>query len=63
MVRGKYLNLEEARKLGKLDQFAKDHPSNGDGFVRAETIRQVVALIGHPEVNVQSCPKTTCRGW
>ncbi len=27
-------------------------PSDGDGFVRAETIRQAVALIGHPEVNV-----------
>ncbi len=28
------------------------HPSEGDGYVRAETIRQAVALIGHPEVNV-----------
>ena len=26
MSRGKYLGLEEARKLGKLDQFAKEHP-------------------------------------
>lgn len=30
MARGKYLSLEEARKLGKLDQFAKEHPSEGD---------------------------------
>ncbi len=25
MARGKYLSLEEARKLGKLDQFAREH--------------------------------------
>ena len=30
----------------------QQRPSEGDGFVRAETIRQAVALIGHPEVNV-----------
>jgi hypothetical protein len=27
MARGKYLSLEEARKAGKLDQFAKEHPT------------------------------------
>ncbi len=26
MARGKYLSLEEARKAGQLDQFAKEHP-------------------------------------
>jgi len=30
MSQGKYLSLEEARKLGKLDQFAKEHPSQAD---------------------------------
>lgn len=30
MSRGKYLSLEEARKLGKLKEFAKEHPSEGD---------------------------------
>ncbi len=30
MSRGKHLSLEEARKLGELDQFAKEHPSEGD---------------------------------
>ncbi len=30
MARGKYLSLEEARKLGKLDRFAKEHPSTGN---------------------------------
>ena len=30
MSRGKHLSLEEARKLGKLDQFAKEHPHEGD---------------------------------
>ena len=27
---GKYLSLEEARKKGLLDRFAKEHPSKGD---------------------------------
>ena len=31
-------------------------PSEGDGFVRAETAQQAVALVGHPEVNVYSLP-------
>ena len=30
MARGKYLSLEEARTLGNLDQFAKEHPSKGN---------------------------------
>lgn len=30
MSSGKYLSLEEARKIGKLDRFAKEHPSEGD---------------------------------
>jgi hypothetical protein len=30
MSRGKYISLEEARKSGKLDRFAKEHPSEGD---------------------------------
>ena len=30
MSRGKYLSLREARKLGKVDQFAKEHPAKGD---------------------------------
>ena len=31
MARGKYLSLEEARKAGKLAQFAKEHPSKSEG--------------------------------
>ncbi len=34
----------------------RDRPSEGDGFVRAETIQQAVALVGHPEVNVYPLP-------
>ena len=33
MARGRYLSLEEARKSGKLKQFAKEHPAKGDGDV------------------------------
>ena len=31
-------------------------PSECDGFVRAETIHEAVALIGYPEVNVYALP-------
>lgn len=30
MSRGKHLSLEEARRLGRIDQFCKEHPSRGD---------------------------------
>lgn len=30
MARGKYLSLEEARQENKLEQFAKEHPSEAD---------------------------------
>ncbi len=30
MAIGQYLSLEQARKKGKLDRFAKEHPSTGD---------------------------------
>ena len=30
MSHGKYLSLEEARKLGKLKEFAEQHPSEAD---------------------------------
>ena len=30
MARGKYLSLEEAQKLGLIDQFCKEHPSEAD---------------------------------
>jgi len=30
VARGKYLSLEEAYKLDRLDQFCTEHPSTGD---------------------------------
>ena len=30
MAQGKYLSLEEARKLKRLGRFAKEHPSQAD---------------------------------
>ena len=33
MAIGKYLSFEEARKKGKLDRFAKEHPSKGSRSV------------------------------
>ncbi len=34
----------------------QERPSEGEGFIRAETIQQAVALVGHPEVNVYPLP-------
>ena len=34
----------------------QDRPSEGDGFVRAETAEQAVALVEYPEVNVYPLP-------
>ncbi len=34
----------------------QNRPSEGDGFVRAETIQQAVALVGHPDANVYALP-------
>jgi hypothetical protein len=39
----------------------QDRPSDGDGFVRAETAQQAVALVGHPEVNVYPLPANIRR--
>ncbi len=39
----------------------QDRPSEGDGFVRAETIQQAVALVGHPKVNVYPLPANIRR--
>ena len=30
MSTGKYISLEEARKTGQLDRFAKEHPSKAE---------------------------------
>ncbi len=35
------------------DQYS---PPEGEGFVRAQTIQEAVALIGHPDVNVYPLP-------
>ena len=38
MATGKYLSLEEARKKGKLKEFAKAHPSKGNRSVFTELL-------------------------
>ena len=38
MSRGKHLSLSEARKTGKLDRYAKEHPAEGDADLLDATI-------------------------
>ncbi len=49
MSRGKYLSLEEARKSGKLKQFAKEHPSEGDGEVFGRLLDAMVKPKSSPK--------------
>ena len=57
MARGKYLSLEEARKLGKLDQFAKEHPYKGD----AELFDRLLEKAAEPRSS-KAASGTSTRG-
>jgi hypothetical protein len=41
MSRGKYLSLEEARRTGQLERFAKEHPSEANR-ARAEELKRFI---------------------
>ena len=43
MARGKHLSLEEARKAGKLDQFAKEHPAEADDIRFNRVLRAMLS--------------------
>ncbi|MGE0650508.1 MAG: hypothetical protein AB7P12_01985 [Alphaproteobacteria bacterium] len=43
MAVGKYLSLEEARRLGKLQEFAKEHEATGDGKVFDELFKRMAS--------------------
>ena len=54
MARGKYLSLEEARKTGKLDRFAKEHPSKAD---KARFERLLDAMTKSSEEDEKTSPR------
>ena len=59
MARGKYLSLEEARKAGKIDQFAKEHPSLGD----KKRFDAIVKAMAHGESAVKwKRPRSSPKG-
>jgi hypothetical protein len=51
MTRGKYLSLEEARKQGKLDQFAKEHPGEGDAELWERLFLSMASVKTPPEAD------------
>ena len=59
MARGKYLSLEEARKSGKIDQFCKEHPSEGDWGVFDKTFD---AMAGSDAKSSSRAVRTSSRG-
>ena len=54
MATGKYLSLEEARKSGKLERFAKEHPSKGDDQLFDDLMN---AMAKTPESADQTSPR------
>ena len=48
MSRGRYPSLEEARKAGQLDQFAKEHPIDDVHPQAHPEASQAVVLCGGP---------------
>lgn len=43
MSRGKHLSLEEARRLGKLDQYAEEHPMEGKKGLFDKTLKRMAS--------------------
>ncbi len=60
MARGKYLSLEEARKLKLLSRFCKEHPSVGDPD-RFERLLDAMAH-GGPPTSKRRKPKNSEEG-
>lgn len=56
MSRGKHLSLEEARKEGLLDQFAKEHPNEVDAK-RFERLLEAMATISEDEIEQKNKSK------
>ena len=67
MARGKYLSLEEARNMGLLKRFAKEHPSEGDAELFDRLFKAMAS--GKPstkqetssEVHGEGCDETPPR--
>ena len=57
MSRGKYLSLEEARNQGKLDRFAKEHPTKGDAKLFDETLNLMAPPVKKPKSAGQTSKK------
>jgi len=47
MAHGKYLSFEEARQLGKLGQFGKEHPAEADAD-RFSALLDAMCRAGRP---------------
>ena len=57
MARGRYLSLEEARRMDRLDQFAKEHPAEGD-WDRFDRLFEAMAHGEAPLQKRQTPPKS-----
>mgnify|MGYP003536178592 CR=1 FL=1 len=58
MSRGKYLSLEEARKKKDLEQFAREHPSEGS----KEQFEQLFQAMAKPPTAKEKKPRKKPKG-
>ena len=61
VARGKYLSLEEARRMGRLDQFCKEHPSQTN-TVRFEALLDAMCRGEPPPKRKAKAVRTSRRG-
>jgi hypothetical protein len=59
---GRHLNLEEARKLGKIDQFAKENPATETEAGRFDKLLNAMAS-GTPSEAHQTSGEETSEGY
>jgi hypothetical protein len=50
-VRRRRLNLEQARRLGKLEEFAQQHPASGDMGLFERTLARMARVRPSPAAN------------
>lgn len=60
LSRGKHLSLSEARKLGQVDQFAKEHPAPAGSMKKFDKLLGAMATGGPPSSAAQT-PKAKAK--
>ncbi|MFT4579441.1 MAG: hypothetical protein ACI9UO_002281 [Nitrospinales bacterium] len=57
MSRGKYLSIEEARNMGNLNRFTKEHPSEGSEKLFYDMLNRMVPKVKKPKSSGRTSKK------